>query len=110
MEEYIIENYVDDNGNSPIHIWLSSLDKTTQKRILMRLRRLELGNFGDSKKLNELLYELRFHFGSGYRIYFTLQNNRIILLINGGDKKTQTKDINKANEIIKILKGQTNDK
>ncbi|MBQ8635329.1 type II toxin-antitoxin system RelE/ParE family toxin [bacterium] len=109
MTTYLLKNFVDNNGKEPIKLWLNSLDNYTQKRILMRLRRLELGNFGDYKQLNSFLYELRFTFGSGYRIYFAIENSTIILLINGGDKKTQKKDIGKANEIIKSLKGQEND-
>lgn len=71
----------------------------------MRFDRLKDGNFGDYKQLDEYLYELRFNFGSGYRVYYTLENNVIVLLINGGDKKSQVKDIKMAKEIITKLKG-----
>ena len=50
-------------------------------------------NFGDSKKLSEDISELRFTFGKGYRVYYTVENNKIILLINGGDKTKQSKDM-----------------
>ena len=106
MVEYTISNYIDDNGKEPIKDWLKSLDGTTRKRILLRFDRLKDGNFGDYKQLSELLYELRFHFGSGYRVYYTIKNNTIVLLINGGDKKSQTKDIEKAQDILNKLKGQ----
>jgi len=86
MAEYTISNYVDDNGKEPIIDWLKSLDGTTRKRILLRFDRLKDGNFGDYKQLDEYLYELRFNFGSGYRVYYTFENNTIVLLINGGDK------------------------
>ena len=105
MAEYTISNYVDDNGKEPIIDWLKSIDGTTRKRILLRFYRLKDGNFGDYKQLDEYLYELRFNFGSGYRAYYTIENNTIVLLINGGDKKSQTKDINKAHNILKNLKG-----
>lgn len=105
MAEYTISNYVDDNGKEPIKDWLKSLDGTTRKRILLRFDRLKDGNFGDYKQLDEYLYELRFNFGSGYRVYYTFEDNTIVLLINGGDKKSQTKDINKAQNILKNLKG-----
>lgn len=105
MIEYTILNYIDDNGKEPIIDWLKSLDGTTRKRILLRFDRLKDGNFGDYKQLDEYLYELRFSFGSGYRVYYTLENNKIILLINGGDKKSQVKDIKNAKEIVKRLKG-----
>ena len=105
MIGYSISNYVDDNGKEPIKDWLKSLDGTTRKRILLRFDRLKDGNFGDYKQLDEYLYELRFTFGSGYRVYYTLENNKIILLINGGDKKSQVKDIKNAKEIVNKLKG-----
>lgn len=106
MIEYTISNYVDDNGKEPIKDWLKSLDGTTRKRILLRFDRLKGGNIGDYKQLGEYLYELRFNFGSGYRVYYTFENNTIVLLINGGDKKSQTKDIKKAQDIINQLKGK----
>lgn len=105
MIEYSISSYTDDNGKEPIKDWLKSLDGTTRKRILLRFDRLKDGNFGDYKQLDEYLYELKFTFGSGYRVYYTLENNKIILLINGGDKKSQVKDIKKAKEFVKQLKG-----
>lgn len=70
MLEYSIKVYIDDNGNEPLKEWLESLDKTTRKRILLRLDRLRDGNFGDYKQVDNQLYELRFMFNSGYRIYF----------------------------------------
>lgn len=105
MIGYTISNYVDDNGKEPIKDWLKSLDGTTRKRILLRFDRLKDGNFGDYKQLDEYLYELRFTFGSGYRVYYTIENNIIVLLINGGDKKSQVKDIKTAKEIVNKLKG-----
>ncbi len=57
-------------------------------------------NFGDSKKLSEDISELRFTFGKGYRVYYTVENNKIILLINGGDKTKQSKDMEKAHELL----------
>lgn len=110
MQEYSILSYVDNNGKEPIKDWLKSLDGTTRKRILLRFDRLKDGNFGDCKQLDEYLYELRFNFGSGYRVYYTIENDIIVLLINGGDKKSQVKDIKVAKEIVKILKGIYNEK
>ena len=57
--------------------------------------------FGDCKKLLEDISELRFTFGKGYRVYYTEENHEIILLINGGDKSKQSKDIEKAQELLK---------
>ncbi len=105
MNEYILKNYIDDKGKEPIKVWLKTLDATIRKRILLRLERLKDGNFGDYKQLNEYLYELRFDIGAGYRIYYTINDETIILLINGGDKKSQSKDIKNATKIINKLKG-----
>lgn len=93
--------YKDQNGNEPIKLWLKTLDITYMKRISMRLIRVENGNYGDYKKLDDEICELRFKFGSGYRIYFAEIDNMIILLINAGDKSTQLKDIKKAKEYLK---------
>ena len=104
MSEYLIKSYVDNNGKEPIKEWLKSLDGTTRKRILLRFDRLRDGNFGDYKQIDVDLYELRFMFGSGYRVYYTIENDTIILLICGGNKKSQVKDIKFAKELVESLK------
>lgn len=98
------------NGKSPFKEWINSLkDIKTRYRINERLKRLKFGNLGDCKKIDNELSELRLKFGSGYRIYFSEIDNVVILLLSGGDKSTQTKDIKKAKEYLKIWKGQSND-
>ncbi len=62
----------------------------------MRLRQLELGNFGDCAPVGEGVIELRIHFGSGYRIYCGRYGTEVILLLSGGDKRSQTEDIRRA--------------
>lgn len=84
--------------------WYNSLDKGIRKRIDMRIDKLEEGHYGDYKQLSSDLYELRCKFGSGYRIYFTEQENIIILILCAGDKSAQSKDIKKAKEIINEIK------
>jgi len=93
--EKIRINVYEENGKSPFQIWLRNLDETTHTRIIERLTRIENGNFGDHKFLEEGGWELRFNFGSGYRIYYGQKNNMIILL-SGGDKNSQKEDIEKA--------------
>lgn len=99
MKEIIF--YIHSNGKKPVEIWLKSLDISIRKRIFRRISRIEEnGNFGDYKKLDEDISELRFNFGSGYRIYFAEVGDIIVLLLNAGDKKTQSKDIEKAKEYL----------
>ncbi len=100
MNNYKIEYLILPNGKSPIIEWLNSLDGMTRKRINQRILRIEDGNFGDYKKISEDISELRFAFGKGYRVYYTEENNNIILLVNGGDKYQQSKDIAKAHELL----------
>ncbi len=80
--------------------WFRSLrDRTAQGRILARLLRLEVGNFGDVKAVGDNVHELRMPFGPGYRIYFTRRGERIILLLCGGDKSSQSRDITRAKHL-----------
>ena len=89
--------YKNHEGKEPFTIWLNELkNDAARRRILMRLRRLEQGNFGDSKHIKGRLYELRLFFGPGYRIYFGKDGNAIIVLLSGGDKRSQNNDIRTA--------------
>ena len=84
--------------------WLKKLrDRTVLSRFDIRFNRIAKGNFGDTKKIAASLFELRFFFGSGYRIYYTIRNGKIILLLCGGDKSTQSKDITQAKTILTQL-------
>lgn len=100
MKQRIIKIAQTVNNKTPFIEWLNSLDKTTKARVQSRLTRLLENNFGDHKKIDNEISELRLKFGSGYRIYYSEIDNIIILLINGGDKSTQTKDIEKAKSIL----------
>lgn len=80
-------------------------DIKTQVKIDLRLARLRLGNFGDSKNLGYGVYELRIHYGPGYRIYYGLEGKTIVLLLCGGDKGSQKRDIKKAMAFWKAFKG-----
>lgn len=62
-----------------------------------------VGNFGDCKSIDKQISELRFFLGAGYRIYYTIKGDEIILLLNGGDKSSQAKDIKQAKDILKEL-------
>lgn len=77
---------------------MSSLDKPVRARISARVARFEDGHFGDHKPLGDGVVEARFFIGPGYRIYFAIHDGFIVLLLTGGDKSTQDKDIVKAKE------------
>lgn len=84
--------------------WLSKLkDEKGKAKIIDKIMRLKRGNKGDHRIIDKDIYELRIHFGPGYRIYCTDKNNEIILLLIAGDKSTQSKDIKKAQQMIKLL-------
>jgi len=85
--------------------WLKKLKNIRAKvSIIRRIERMKLGNFGDHKGISENLSELRITTGAGYRVYYTIKNNEIVILLVGGDKSTQTNDIKKAQELLKELK------
>ena len=87
--------------------WLKKLKDIQGKvAILRRLKRVQKGNFGDFKYLKDNIYELRIKSGPGYRIYYTQKDSNIVLLLIGGDKSTQIKDIKKAKEILKELENE----
>lgn len=84
--------------------WFSQVKDTKHRaRILARIKRIQIGNFGDHKIVNTHLFELRFFFGPGFRIYYTIKGDRIVFLLTGGDKSTQKKDIEKAKGIMEEL-------
>ena len=93
QEPWEVRRYIDERGVCPIEDWLLKLDRKTQTRVEARLDRIVDGNFGDCKPIAEGLYELRFFFGSGYRIYYAVVGRQIVILLAGGDKKSQSKDI-----------------
>jgi len=86
--------YQDKEGHEPFTTWLNKLrDISGRRRILTRLRRLEQGNYGDCEPVGEGLSELRLFFGSGYRVYFGEDAHNIIIILCGGDKGSQKKNI-----------------
>ncbi len=92
-----IQYYRSPNGKEPFTKWFESIrDKNTQNRIDKRLARLEDGNFGDYQSVGGGVFELRLHFGPGYRIYFGQIDKELVLLLCGGDKASQARDIKLA--------------
>lgn len=83
-------------GKSLFERWFNSLDATSAAKVTTALYRLELGNFSNVKSIGRGVMEYRIDFGPGYRIYFGREDNNSIILLGGGSKRTQSKDIDKA--------------
>ncbi len=93
----VIENYFDSFGDSPFEEWLESLDdRRARRKIKARLDRVRLGNAGDSKSVGMGVFEFRINWGPGYRVYFGRHGNSLIILLAGGDKSSQERDIHRA--------------
>lgn len=84
--------------------WFDALlDRQARARINARIRRLSLGNPGDVKPIGEGISELRIDYGPGYRVYFIQRGREVVILLAGGDKRTQDKDIRTARELARHL-------
>lgn len=84
--------------------WFESLrDKQAARRIQARIDRAEDGNFGDHKSVGDGVSEMRIHHGSGFRVYFTLRDLEVVILLAGGDKSSQVKDIQTAQALARQL-------
>lgn len=103
MRTYEVEEYVTKEGKVPFAEWLLHLKDTTgQGKLLARIRRASFGNFGDWKEIKGAkgLYEMREHYGPGYRIFYTLVGKKLILLLAGSSKKDQKKAIAQAKKYL----------
>jgi putative addiction module killer protein len=93
-ETYEVREYLTGEGRSPFAEWLDGLrDRYARARIETRLARVRLGNLGDYAAVGDGVYELRVFYGPGYRIYFGLESNTVVLLLCGGTKSSQRRDI-----------------
>lgn len=96
-QENTVLTYVQSNGFVPFNDWLESLrDRKARAVVRARINRVRLGNLGDCKSVGSGVRELRINFGSGYRVYFAQQGDTIIVLLLGGNKSSQNKDIKQA--------------
>ncbi|MFZ0803039.1 MAG: type II toxin-antitoxin system RelE/ParE family toxin [Terriglobales bacterium] len=91
--------------SSDFDAWLTNLaDQQAKARILARLRSATFGNFGDCEPVGEGVSEMRIHIGAGYRVYYTRTGSFVYVLLAGGVKASQTKDISKAKTMARELK------
>ncbi len=86
-------------------VWFGRLaDRTGRARIQARIDRAEMGNFGECQPVGEGVSEMRIHFGPGYRVYFVQHGIEVVILLAGGDKSTQSRDIKSALKLARELK------
>ena len=92
-----VKEYASEDGAYPFAAWVKSMpDARMRGRVMSRINRLRLGNFGDAKPVGDGVMELRIHAGAGVRIYFGRIGQRVVLILAGGDKSTQRRDIKRA--------------
>jgi putative addiction module killer protein len=93
-----LEEYVTVEGRSPFSEWLNGLrDRRARARVRVRLDRVSLGNLGECRPVGGGVHEMVIDYGPGYRVYFGQIGDRIVLLLTGGAKGTQQRDIDQAN-------------
>ena len=88
--------YVTEEGKAPFDDWLNKLETTAARKVRTALARFETGNMGDVKPVGQGVSERRITFGPGYRVYFGQDGDRLVILLCGGTKKRQSKDIEQA--------------
>ena len=98
-EPQALREYVTSDGKNPFRKWLHAVrDASVRAKVRVRLNRVRLGNFGDAKAVGSGVSELRIPYGPGYRVYFARAGSTVVLLLCGGDKSSQKRDIATAKE------------
>jgi putative addiction module killer protein len=91
VSEKQVENYLRSDGNSPFEDWMDSLrDKRARAKIRTRIARVRLGNFGNCEPVGGGVLELKIDYGPGYRVYFGQVGTKLVILLCGGDKSSQS--------------------
>ncbi len=110
IKERLLEYFYTLSGKAPAKDWLNSVkDKLTQAILYKRIRQASLGNFGDHKSVGTGVFEMKIDYGPGFRIYYGIVDDEIILLLMGGSKRTQQGDIEKAKAYWILWKENTNE-
>ena len=99
-----VREYIDPDGRSPYAKWFNRLNAPAAAKVATALVRMEQGNFSTSKGIGEGVFECRIDFGPGYRIYFGRDGDALVILLGGGTKKRQQKDIVTAKILWKEYK------
>ena len=95
---------IDVRQTAEFAVWLKAIrDPEARARINVRIRRVSLGNFGDMRSVGGSVHELRIHYGPGYRVYLARRGEAVVILLCGGDKRTQARDIARAQAMAKEL-------
>jgi putative addiction module killer protein len=100
----IIKEYIDSKGRSPYAKWFNRLKAAAAARVVTAVVRMEQGNFSNAKGIGGGILECRIDFGPGYRVYFGREGDKIVILLGGGMKKRQNKDIEVAKALWKEYK------
>jgi putative addiction module killer protein len=96
MAEFELRSYVDENGRAPFESWVLDLDKPAQAKVTIALARLQRGNTSNVEGVGDGVSELKLDWGPGYRVYFGQDGRTIVILLCGGTKKRQSRDIETA--------------
>jgi len=105
-----VSNWIQSDMNtfiqsSDFSAWVRDLsDQKAKARVLARIRSATLGNFGDCEPVGEGVFEMRIHVGAGYRVYYARTGSTVYILLAGGDKSSQQKDIKRAKKLVQELK------
>lgn len=101
-----VVQYLDASGRSPFADWFERLDVQAALKVRRVVARMEAGNFGDTKSVGKGVLECRIDFGPGYRLYYGRDGGELVILLAGGTKRRQQKDIEKAQEFWAAYKAR----
>jgi putative addiction module killer protein len=93
-----VKEYLDRRGRSPFGLWFNKLDNTVAAKVAVALARIEMGNFSNVKGLGGGILEYKIDYGAGYRIYFGKDGETLAILLGGGSKKRQSRDVKDAKD------------
>lgn len=102
----ILQEFEDENGRRPFGVWFKTLDVMAAARVQRALTRLEVGNISNVKGVGAGVFELKVDFGPGYRVYFGKDGSEVVILLGGGTKKRQDRDIQTAHTLWQNYKSR----